>query len=218
MNRIKMKKQFIFSIIIFVFGLTSIFAQEISIGADVVSRYIWRGVDFGNSPAVQPALELSAGDFTVGSCGSYSIGKSDSGFGGLNEHDLYLSYNFGPVSIGVTDYYYPGAAGFFTFDADYNHVIEPYISYSGVISASLYMNALNDPDNSMYLELGYDLEVSEVELSLFAGAALSESVWYATDGAALISAGVTASKDNISVSYIINPDLEDTYLVFTYSF
>jgi hypothetical protein len=215
---LKSNKVIFLFIIVFLFGFTAIMAQELNIGADIVSRYVWRGVDFGNAPAVQPTFELSMGNITLGSWGSYSIGKTDSGAGGLNEHDLYASYSFGSITVGVTDYYYPGAGGLFTVDTDYNHVIEPYISYTGLINASLYLNALNDPDNSMYLELGYDLTVKEVELGLIAGVALYESTWYGVDGTALINLGATATKDNISVSYLVNPDLEDSYLIFTYSF
>ncbi len=36
-------------------------AQEVQLGADVVSRYIWRGTDFGESMSVQPGLHLSVG-------------------------------------------------------------------------------------------------------------------------------------------------------------
>ena len=29
---------------------------EVTIGADVVSRYVWRGTDYGNAAAVQPGI------------------------------------------------------------------------------------------------------------------------------------------------------------------
>lgn len=32
---------------------TMVRAQEVQLGADVVSRYIWRGTDFGESMSVQ---------------------------------------------------------------------------------------------------------------------------------------------------------------------
>jgi hypothetical protein len=214
----KVKKTIALLNVILSLCVTSILAQEINIGADIVSRYVWRGVDFGNAPAVQPFFELSMGNFSLGSWGSYSIGKTDSGSGGLNEHDLYISYNLGIFTIGVSDYYYPGVGGFFTFDTDYNHVIEPYISYTGLIKASLYINAINDPDNSMYLELGYDLMVKEVEVSLFAGTALLESDWYGVDDTALINIGLTATKNHLAVSYLVNPYAEESFLVFCYSF
>ena len=41
-------------------GLTSVPATaEISIGADVVSRYVWRGTDWGDGASVQPGIAYS---------------------------------------------------------------------------------------------------------------------------------------------------------------
>ena len=45
----------------------------LNFGADVMSRYIWRGIDFGNSPAIQPSLFLSWRGLNVGAWGSYSF-------------------------------------------------------------------------------------------------------------------------------------------------
>ena len=52
--------------------LSTLFA-EASIGADVVSRYVWRGTDYGNAAAVQPFIETNLGPITVGAWGSWSI-------------------------------------------------------------------------------------------------------------------------------------------------
>ena len=46
--------------------------QTASLGADMVSRYVWRGADFGESMSVQPALTLGFGGLEVGAWGSYS--------------------------------------------------------------------------------------------------------------------------------------------------
>src|SRR6056297_1976031 len=79
--------------------------SSVSVNADLVSRYVWRGVDYGNSPAIQPGIEYANGNFAFGTWGSYS---TSSNTGGL-EADLYTSYSFGfGLSIGVTDYYFPG--------------------------------------------------------------------------------------------------------------
>ena len=34
-------------------------AEGFKIGADVVSSYVWRGGEFGDSPAIQPALSYT---------------------------------------------------------------------------------------------------------------------------------------------------------------
>ena len=46
---------------------------EVAIGADVVSRYVWRGSDYGNAAAVQPGIETAVGPVTFGAWGSWSI-------------------------------------------------------------------------------------------------------------------------------------------------
>lgn len=46
--------------------LLSINAQEkgkFDIGADLMSRYVWRGSDFANSPSIQPYANYSTGGF-----------------------------------------------------------------------------------------------------------------------------------------------------------
>jgi hypothetical protein len=73
---------------------------EFSVGADVVSRYIWRGADYGNSRAVQPAVAFSVAGFKAGFWGSYGLGQyskrvNDSvveNMGHYAEFDMYLSY------------------------------------------------------------------------------------------------------------------------------
>lgn len=80
----------------------NVFAQEVSLGADVVSRYIWRGLDFGNAVSVQPGLSVAFGDLEVGSWASYAITGSTA-----DEFDLYATYAIGDFSVGLTDYSFP---------------------------------------------------------------------------------------------------------------
>ena len=155
---------------------------------------------------------------------------------GANEHDLWISYTVasessGSFSLGVTDYYFPapGGLGFFDFSGDGEgaHWIEPFASYSGpeAFPISLYgaMFVHNDPDNSLYLEASYPFQTEEVELGLTVGAVTSESAFYGTEGFALINVGLSATRSvplterfsiPVSVSYILNPDAERTFLVF----
>ena len=72
------------------------------------------------------------------------------------------------------------------------------------ISVLVASNLSGDDDNSTYLELS----CGAFSLGLGNGA-------YSTDGEfAPVSIGVSASKDNYSASYIINPDKETSFLVF----
>ncbi len=46
------------------------YAQEMSVGADIVNRYIWRGTDFGRSPSIQPTVEFDTGGLALGFWGA----------------------------------------------------------------------------------------------------------------------------------------------------
>jgi hypothetical protein len=85
---------------------------------------------------------------------------------------------------------------------------------AGPVSVLAAANVSGDVDddgksrNSAYLELTY----GAFSLGLGNGA-------YSTDGEfAPVSIGVSASRDNFSASYIINPDKETSFLVFGVNF
>lgn len=210
--------------------LTSPAAAQFDLGADFMSRYVWRGQDFGESFSVQPSLEYTAGPLSVGTWASYSIAAD----GALaNEHDLYVGLSFGPVAVGVIDYYFPaGAPGYLNasvtspdfFDED-AHTLEPYASLTGpeTFPISLYgaINATNDPNNSIYLEASYPFSVQEVDLGVTVGMAPAEGIY--ADELAVVNMALSASKTipltddlalPVGVSYIINPYDERTFLVF----
>ena len=203
--------------------------QSASIGADVVSRYVWRGTDFGESLSIQPALTLAFGNLEGGAWGSYSVSPSGAA---ANENDLWATYtvtidNGASVSLGITDYYFPGpeAIGYLANEA---HTLELSIGFTGPESMpiSLFggMLAKNDPDNSVYLEASMPFTAENgVELGLVAGMVTGESEFYGTEGAALVNLGVSASMaleitdsfaPPVTVSYIVNPDAERAFLVF----
>ena len=74
-------------------------AATLNFGADIVSRYIWRGYDFGNSPAIQPNLFFSLRGLNIGAWGSYSFAPYHAmlndtvvvNMGTYTEMDMYMS-------------------------------------------------------------------------------------------------------------------------------
>jgi len=206
-------------------------AQRVNVGADLVSRYVWRGTDFGESASIQPALSIAVGGLEVGTWGSFAVNPEAAG---ANEHDLWASYSIalptGTVSLGVTDYYFPNAGpGFFDFGdgGDGAHQIEPYLSYSGPetfpISLSASVFAYNEPDHSVYLSAGYPFAIDGVDVTASVGASAGESALYGTStfGVVHMALGVSRSIPlteqfalPVSVSYILNPYAERSYLVF----
>lgn len=227
-----MKKLFTIATLIAAAGMASpAAAQDFSLGADVVSRYIWRGTDFGESASIQPALSVGASGFEVGTWASYAMNPEGAG---ANEHDIWASYSTGPLSFGVTDYYFPNAGvDFFNFEGEGAgaHWIEPFVSFTGpggfpVTFYAAYM-AHNDPDNSVYLNASYPFAVDGVDLSFGVGASATESALYGTSGFGVIDVTLAASKSvpltdsfslPLSVAYILNPYSERSFLVFGLSF
>ena len=75
--------------------------SKINISTDVVSRYIWRGMDYGNAPSIQPTLSYIKGGFEIGTWGAFATN------GNYNEIDPYAKYTIKNVSIALTDYFIP---------------------------------------------------------------------------------------------------------------
>ena len=201
-------------------GLTSVPAtadghgSSLSIGADVVSRYVWRGTDFGDGVSVQPGISYSMGAIEIGAWSSWGLTSN-----GANENDLYVSFAAGPVGITITDYYFPGYTGsdsFFEFgDA---HVIEVMGSFeAGSLSLAGAINVSGDDDNSLWLEAGMGLgEVGDADVGLSVG--LGNGVYTTDTDPMVASLGLNISQGDYFASYIINPDQETSFLFFGLSF
>jgi hypothetical protein len=90
-------------------------SPQISLGADFVSRYIWRGKDYGNSPAIQPNVAFSVAGLKIGTWGCYGLNEyktkiNDStivDMGHYAETDFFVSYTYNWFTLGITDYFFP---------------------------------------------------------------------------------------------------------------
>jgi len=90
-------------------------AATLNFGADIMSRYIWRGMDFGNSPAIQPNIYLSWRGLNVGAWGSYSFAPYQAmvnntvskNMGNYTEMDMYVSYTYKWFTLMFFDFFIP---------------------------------------------------------------------------------------------------------------
>ena len=226
-----MKTKGLFSWILVV-ALSAIFAAPVnlnaqdgespfSVGGDLVSSYVWRGTQYGNSPALQPYVEVALGGLTIGGWGSYD-------FNGFAEADLYLSYGFDfGLSIGITDYYYPGSEYFDYSKATGSHGFEINLGYEigGLALSGNYM--LNEAGSAgtaggdMYFEAGYSFEHFGIHVGAGDG-------WHTTDGEFMVcNIGITSSKEisitenfslPVSGALIWNPQSEQFHVVVGVSF
>lgn len=225
----------VFGILIFIpVNLCS--AQELNVatGADLVSRYNWRGLDFGDAFSLQPYLRLEYGGLKVGFWGSYSTE--------YEEVDTWTSYtlslrNAGNVTAIVTDLYYPHAGiRFFNFN-NYDdpkgpgaHTVELGLSYTAPerfpIVISGYINVYNDAGNNAYFQLDYPFRVKDADLGIFLGATSGSTKnpsVYLSDNVEIINVGLKATRKlqinsnleiPVSATYILNPQQEVSYLIF----
>ncbi len=190
---------------------------EFGVGADVVSRYVWRGALLDDNVSVQPSLSYSSGNLEIGAWSSWAATSS-----GANENDLYVTYSSGPIAITVTDYYFPNGAGsdFFKYsDKDAIHQLEVMGSYGqGPIGVTAAAILSGDPDTPIYIEGSYEL-MSDDDASASLTAALGTENYYTSDGdPALINVGLSVTKGDYTAQYILNPDAEQAWMVFMMSF
>jgi uncharacterized protein (TIGR02001 family) len=194
---------------------SSVNAQEFKASADLVSSYVWRGTKFSDV-SIQPTLDFTTGGFSVGAWGS-------AGFDGFLEADLYAKYAFGfGLTVGVTDYYYPGTSYFDFSKASGGHGLEVNLGYTtGGLSlgANYILNQAGGAATAggdKYFEVGYAFE----KFSIFAGAG---DGWHTPDAKfAVCNVGISTTKtikitDSFSLplkaTAILNPKTEQFFLV-----
>jgi hypothetical protein len=209
--------------------------QNFALSADLVSSYVWRGQALSNYPNIQPAFSYTTnnGMFTLGSFSSYSF----SDFYG--EVDLYASLNLGMFTFEAWDYFQMNDTipnRFFDYSGDTTmHALEGSVIFNGpesfpikaTLATFLYGNDKDENgDNyySTYFELAYPFKWKKNNLSVFIGATPNAGL-YASDFA-INNIGITNEREikindhfsiPISGSLIVNPDLQNIYLVLTIS-
>ncbi len=224
-------------IVIIALGLvmgTTTFAQEIetTVSADVVSNYIWRGLDLGDV-SLQPTLGIGYEGLSLTAWGNVGISNPND----TKELDLTLGYTIGGFNIGITDYWTNDGgdpeARYFKYDAHgTNHVFEANIGYDfGVASVQWFTNfAGNDGVNkdgkraySSYMEVNVPFKLSAIDWTATAGAVPYATDFYGTSGFAVTNLSLRASKDiKVTDSFSIpifgqfvgNPCSQKAYLVF----
>ena len=100
MKKIKKTFNILTLVLISIFSLNQTFGQ-VDIGADIMSRYVWRGAAYSNGPSIQPYMSYATGGFEVGFWGAYANDMM------ADELDLYASYSIGPVGLTLTNYVFP---------------------------------------------------------------------------------------------------------------
>lgn len=195
----------------------------IDAGVDLVSRYIWRGQEYGESPALQPSLSATWKGVTLGAWGSYKTSGA-----GWQETDLFISKELGPLTFEIWDYWSFSD----TLETDFfnykkrttSHLLEAQMLLSGGETIPLnflasYFFYGADPDKSIYLEVQSLCTAGATELEFFAGFQPKGS-YYGTEGSfvnvgcsAIRNLRVTSSWEvPLKISLISNPNRKSLYL------
>jgi len=223
----KLKLIFWSIIIVELMIINQIYSQEtekvsdFSVSADLYSNYIWRGSKLGQRPSVQPAVKFVKSSLTLGVWGAFDAS-------GYSEVDPYISYSLpAGLSIGLTDYYYPGLSVFETSDTSGSHALEINAGFTKAgldLRANYVINQAGGAGSAggdMYFQAMYSFTF----FNLFAGAG---DGWHTSDGKfAICNLGIGTSKtikltETFSIpvigQVILNPEKEQLFVVAGFSF
>ena len=192
---------------------------QIDIGADLNSRYLWRGLEYSTAPVIQPSISFTSGNLELGAWGSYSFIGSDG-----SELDFYASYTLGPVVLTFTDYFFPADRSTpADYSGDGNHVFEAMLGVDvGPLNIVGALNVLND--DSFYGNISFPIggDVGGV-------IGVASGNYYLTSERSFgcVEIGIDYSKDikitekyflAASTTLVYNPDNDGLHLVFGVSF
>jgi hypothetical protein len=236
-------KKFTLTLILAAIAFQALYSQEtsmenneddspFSISADFVNRYVWRGLLYSPNPNIQPTIDFTKGNLSIGAWGSYAMAIP------YAEVDLYISYSTGNFTITLNDYYVenefdlPANKYFNWSETSTPHSLEGAITFNGTDNFPLTLTAAtfiygNDWDEngdnlySTYFEVGYGKQMGKTLVNLFLGGTPAKGLY--SDKASIVNVGLGLSRD-ISIgtnfklpifgSLVINPSAQDIFMVF----
>ena len=195
---------------------------EASVGADIVSGYIWRGQDLGGV-SFQPSASIAYKGFSLEAWGSVGIEKTNADGYDAKELDLILGYSTGGFSISITDYWFA-------------HLYEAQLGYDfGPVAVNWYTNfagADGVKENgkraySYYISVAAPFKLGGLDWTAEVGATPWETDFYGASGFAVCDVSLGVAKDiRITNSFSLplfakatwNPCSEGAYFVVGLSF
>lgn len=204
--------------------------------ADVVNRYLWRGLIFSPNVNIQPYAGIAYKGFNFSTWASYGISDK------YAEVDFSLSYNYKNLTIAINDYYNEDENDLarnkhFDFNEKTSaHLLEASLAYK--ISDNFPLSftgtcffygydkdSTGNKNYSTYLEASYPFTYSEYSFNVFMGGTANKGFY--SDKASIINTGLTAIKNlkisenfnvPLSLSLVSNPYAEDIFLIFKITF
>ena len=198
----------------------------LTLGADLVNQYIWRGQHLGNV-SLQPTLGVEWKGLSLSTWGS--VGLADAADD--KEVDLTLTYSVGGFNVGISDYWF-SKGSYFQYKAHKTtHVFEANIGYDfGFLNVQWFTNIAGDDGlnkdckraYSSYLELAAPFRLGGLDWTATVGAVPYATTYYNANGFCVINVGLRATKDlvinekyhlPVFVDLTANPRDEMMYLI-----
>lgn len=177
-------------------------AVEVSVGADIVSQYIWRGMQLG-SASIQPAASIGWKGLNLEAFASVGFVDRNDPY----EIDFTLSYTIKGFSVGVTDYWNTaeGDPRYFHYKQDETgHAFEAFVGYDfGILNVSwqtIFAGAdgVNKSDKrafSSYFELNVPFSLWTCEWNGSLGVVPYATSYYDTSGFAVTNVSLRCTKE-----------------------
>jgi len=178
--------------------------SPLSISAEFVSSYVWRGMYSDQTPSIQPLVTYSLKNFTIGTFGSTDF------TGAYKEFDIFAGYSFGSISTTIYDYYW-GTNDYFDYtNSATEHIFEFELLFQPesiplrVSASSFFYGAdkkatydatetnLTKNNYSTYFEAGYTFDLKGNSLYTFVGATPFHGFY--SDASPLMNIGLKASR------------------------
>ena len=186
-----------------------------TVGADAVSSYLWRGANSAG-PSLQPSayFDYEKGDWAVsmGAWGSKSFVKGD-----YNEFDLSVEATWRNITLSLANYSeFYGAE----FDDNYLDLGLSYTLSEDVPVTFSWYSVLNQPALPSYFEVAYDFSVSVVDFSVAAGVLPFASDYYGSKGFGVCNLNLSAGHEfefehggslPVSAQVVYNPMWNDFF-------
>lgn len=206
------KAYFILALLAYLSSSANLLAQAkdstnfgVTISADLVSRYNWRGKNLSNNPAIQPTLEFTYKKLAIGTWASYTTTSEP-----LQEVDAYISYTAGPIAFTIFDYCNLVEGGgasidYFDYRADSTaHTLEaivesqpfggfPLAATVGVFFFGNDRDAEGKNQYSTYFQLAYPFTLRGNAVNIFCGATPAKG--YYADKSKVVNLGVSVTRE-----------------------
>ncbi|MCD8101380.1 MAG: hypothetical protein LUE26_02195 [Alistipes sp.] len=143
-------------------------------GADLVSKYVWRGVNQSGA-SIQPTLGMEVGGFFLEAWGSTTFNDN------FKELDVSIGYGIGGLTLAVTDYWWDGEGMPFYKHYTDSHLFEGTVEYyfgddfpltlgwNTFFAGEQDKNSRGKRKYSSYIEAGYDFSIGSFDFTASAG-------------------------------------------------